>query len=140
MAASDLLGRPAVILFVRGTWCPFCSRQVVNLTKFYKEITATGARLILITPRPLETTRRVANFFDVDFEFWLDESLQIAHRLGLVVESGVPDDYRNEYGSDTLWPTTLIVDKHGVIRHSQLSRFVADRPNPEKLLAIVKKM
>lgn len=140
VASSDLLGRAAVILFVRGTWCPFCSRQVANLTKFYKEITATGARLVLLTPRPLETTRRVADFFEVDFEFWLDESLQVADRLGLRIESAVPEDYRGEYGSDSLWPTTLVIDKQGIIRHTQLSRFIADRPNPEKLLAIVKRL
>lgn len=138
--STSLRGTATVLLFIRGTWCPFCSRQVANLTKFYKEITDSGARLVLVTPRPLETTRRVADFFEVDFEFWLDESLAIAKRLGLVLESGVPDDYRSEYGEDTVWPTTLVVDADGIIRYTELSRFIADRPNPQKLLAIVKKL
>lgn len=140
LASPELLGSAAVILFVRGTWCPFCSKQVANLTKYYKEITNLGARLILITPRPLETTRRVADFFEVDFEFWLDESLGIAKKFGLLLKKGVPDDYRAEYGEDSLWPTTLVVDANGTIRHTELSRFIADRPDPEKLLAIVKKL
>jgi peroxiredoxin len=127
-----------VLLFVRGNWCPFCSKQVKNLTRFYKEINESGAHLILVTPKPLETTRRVADFFDVKFEFWLDESLAIGKRLGLVQESGVPDDYDKEYGRDTLWPASLIVDGKGVIRHTELSRFIADRPDPEKLLRIVR--
>jgi peroxiredoxin len=111
---------------------------VKNLTRFYKEINESGAHLILVTPKPLETTRRVADFFDVKFEFWLDESLAIGKRLGLVQESGVPDDYDKEYGRDTLWPASLIVDGKGVIRHTELSRFIADRPDPEKLLRIVR--
>ncbi len=138
--SDSLRGTAAVLLFVRGTWCPFCSKQVANLTKYYKEINDSGARLILITPKPLETTRRVADFFEVKFEFWLDESLEIAKGLGLVLESGVPEDFRNEYGDDTLWPTSLVVDAAGIIRHTELSRFIADRPNPEKLLAVVKKL
>ena len=136
--SEDLAGQPAVLLFVRGNWCPFCSKQVENLTRYYKEINASGARLVLITPKPLETTRRVASFFEVDFEFWLDESLSIGKALGLVHAAGVPSSYSKEYGRDTLWPTTLIVDSEGVIRHTELSRFIADRPDPEKILRIVK--
>jgi len=137
VSSADLVGRSAVILFVRGSWCPFCSRQVEDLTRYYKEINETGAHLILITPKPLETTRRVARFFDVEFEFWLDESLAIGRQLGLVLESGVPKDYEAEYGNDTLWPTTLVVDADGIIRHTELSRFIADRPDPGKLLRIL---
>ena len=138
--SSELAGAPAILLFVRGSWCPFCSKQVANLTKVYREITDSGARLILVTPKPLETTRRVAEIFEVDFKFWLDESLNIAKRLGLVLEAGVPDNYRKEYGEDTLWPTSLVVDANGVIRYTELSRFIADRPNPEKLLSVLKKL
>ena len=140
LRSTELQGAPAILLFVRGSWCPFCSKQVANLTKVYKEITDSGARLILVTPKPLETTRRVAEIFEVDFEFWLDESLNIARQLGLVLAAGVPDDYRKEYGEDTLWPTSLVVDANGVIRFTELSRFIADRPNPEKLLGVLKNL
>ena len=138
--SRDLRGRPSVLLFVRGNWCPFCSKQVENLTKYYKAINDSGAHLVLITPKPLETTRRVAEFFKVDFEFWLDESLAIGRQLGLVHEAGVPKDYDREYGRDTLWPTTLVVDRDGIIRHTELSRFIADRPDPAKILKIVRRL
>ena len=138
--SNDLRGRPSVLLFVRGNWCPFCSKQVENLTRYYKEINDAGARLVLITPKPLETTRRVAEFFAVDFEFWLDESLAVGKQLGLVHEAGVPSDYTKEYGRDTLWPTTLVVDSDGIIRHTELSRFIADRPDPQKILEIVRQL
>ncbi len=138
--SSELAGSPAVLLFVRGSWCPFCSRQVADLTRYYKEITDSGARLILVTPKPLETTRRVADFFEVDFEFWLDESLNVARQLGLVQPAGVPKEFQNEYGEDTMWPTSLVVDADGTIRLTVLSRFIADRPDPEKLLKAVRNL
>jgi peroxiredoxin len=138
VSSTELAGAPAILLFVRGSWCPFCSKQVANLTRVYKDITDSGAKLILITPKPLDTTRRVADFFEVDFQFWLDESLEIAKQLGLVLEAGVPDDSRQEYGEDTVWPTSLVVDANGVIQYAELSRFIIDRPNPEKLLKILR--
>ncbi len=137
--SSELHGEPAVILFVRGNWCPFCSRQVSNLTQYYRDIVDLGARLILITPKPLETTRRVAEFFNVEFDFWLDDELSIARQLGLLQQGGVPKDYDKEYGRDTIWPTTLVVDAAGIIRFTELSKHISDRPDPATLIREVRK-
>lgn len=135
----DLLGTPVVMMFVRGNWCPFCSRQVKNLTGYYKDIVDLGAKLILVTPKPLETTQRVAEFFDVEFEFWLDESLAATRELGLLLEDAVPKDYYPEYGSDTTWPASLVIDAEGVIRYVELSKHIIDRPNPKTLLRELQK-
>lgn len=135
----ELHGAPAVLLFVRGNWCPFCSRQVSNLTEHYRDIIDLGARLILVTPKPLETTRRVAEFFKVEFDFWLDDELAVTRRLGLLHDGGVPKDYDREYGSDTVWPTALVVDAAGIIRYTNLSKHISDRPDPKILLREIQK-
>ena len=137
--SAELRGAPAVILFVRGNWCPFCTAQVKELTQYYREITDLGARLILVTPKPLETTRRVAEFFEVDFDFWLDKELAVTRKLGLLQEGGVPKSYDREYGRDTIWPTTLVVDAAGVIRYTELSKHISDRPDPKVLLNEIRK-
>nr|NIV17244.1 hypothetical protein [Woeseiaceae bacterium] len=51
-----------------------------------------------------------------------------------------PDEQRKEYGEDTLWPAALVIDADGIIRFSELSKFLLDRPNPEKLLKVVKNL
>jgi len=137
--STELHGSPTVILFVRGNWCPFCSKQVKNLTGYYKDIVDLGAKLILITPKPLETTRRVAQFFEVEFDFWLDDALSVSKQLGLLQQSGVPGDYDKEYGRDTVWPTALVVDAAGIIRYTELSKHISDRPDPELLLREIRK-
>ncbi len=136
--SSVLEGSPAVVIFVRGGWCPFCSKQVKDLTAAYKSITELGARLILVTPEPLETTRRVAEFFDVEFDFWLDDGLAIARALDLVHGGGVPSGWKGEYGTDTVWPTSIVVDAAGVIRYTEVSKHIVDRPNPKVLLRALK--
>jgi len=138
--SRDLLGSPVVMIFVRGNWCPFCSRQVKNLTGYYKDIVDLGAKLIFVTPKPQETTRRVAEFFNVELEFWLDESLTATRKLGLLLESGVPKDYYPEYGSDTIWPASLVIDADGIIRYVEISKHIIDRPNPKTLLRELQKV
>lgn len=140
ISTAALRGTPAVILFVRGNWCPFCSRQVADLTGHYRGIVAEGARLVFVTPKPLATTRRVAEFFDVDFEFWLDPDLSVASALGLVHRGGVPGMYRDTHGTDTVWPTELVVDESGTIRYAEQSRYLVDRPDPQVLLRELKKL
>lgn len=137
--STELHGSPAVILFVRGNWCPFCTSQVENLSVHYKDIVDLGARLILVTPKPLETTRRVAEFFEVEFDFWLDADLAVARQLGLLEEAGVPEEHRKEYGDDTLWPTALVVDSNGIISYSNLSKSISDRPDPQALVEVLRK-
>ncbi len=138
--SRSLLGAPAVILFVRGNWCPFCTAQVADLTSHYKEIVDLGGRLIFITPKPLETTRRVAEFYEVDFDFWLDEQLKVTKQLDLLHRDGVPGDYHVEYGNETVWPAALVVDADGIIRFSEVSRTVADRPDSKKLLTELRRL
>lgn len=132
--STDLIGSATVMLFVRGSWCPFCSKQVENLTSYYKDIVDLGGKLIFVTPKPLETTRRVAEFFEVEFDFWLDESLGVAKQLGLLHESGVPAQFNKEYGGNTVWPTALVIDPSGIIRFVELSKQISDRPDPKILL------
>jgi len=135
----ELHGSPTVILFVRGNWCPFCSRQVSNLTQHYRDIVDLGAKLILVTPKPLETTRRVAEFFKVEFDFWLDDELAVTRQLGLLQVGGVPGSYDKEYGKDTVWPTAMVVDAAGTIRYTELSKHISDRPDPKTLLQEIRK-
>lgn len=140
VSSKDLRGQPSVILFVRGNWCPFCSRQVADLTKHYKEITALGAKLVFVTPKPLETTRRVADIFDVQFDFWLDRDLAVAKQLGLLHEAGVPAMHRDQYGSDTVWPTALVCDKNNIIAYTEQSMRIVDRPDVEVLVGELRKL
>jgi peroxiredoxin len=132
--STELHGSAAVILFVRGNWCPFCTSQVENLSVHYKDIVDLGARLILVTPKPLETTRRVAEFFEVEFDFWLDADLAVARQLGLLDAAGVPDEHRKQYGDDTVWPTALVVDPNGLIAYSNLAISISERPDPKVLV------
>lgn len=138
--SDDLRGAPAVLLFVRGNWCPFCGRQVSQLTRSYRRIDELGARLILVTPKPLETTRRVAQFFEVDFEFWLDTDLAVARQLGLLLSNGVPASHRDEYGTDTLWPAAIVTDVGGVIRYANISKAIVDRPSPDRFVQALESM
>ena len=63
----------------------------------------------------------------------------MTRQLGLLQEGGVPKDYNKEYGRDTTWPTALVVDASGIIRFTDLSKHISDRPDPKVLLRELRK-
>ena len=136
VSSSELLGKRAVILFVRGSWCPFCTEQVESLTDHYRTINEAGGRLIIVTPKPLDTTRRVADLFNVEFEFWLDADLQAADSLGLADPEDIPDRFQSSFGRKTMRPAVLVTDSNGIIRFSHRSQNPKDRPNPARFIQV----
>ncbi|MEO0575356.1 MAG: redoxin domain-containing protein [Pseudomonadota bacterium] len=134
--SQSLRGKRAVILFVRGSWCPFCSEQVQSLTDHYRQISESGGKLVIITRRPLETTKRVAEQFDVAFDFWLDKSLAAATKLDLVDQQDIPERFQEDFGRRTILPTVLVVDEQGVIRYSYRSPKPSDRPDPVSFMSV----
>ena len=63
----------------------------------------------------------------------------MTQQLGLLQEGGVPSSYEKEYGRDTVWPTALVVDAAGIIRYTNLSKHISDRPDPKILLREIQK-
>ncbi|MEM8548725.1 MAG: peroxiredoxin-like family protein [Pseudomonadota bacterium] len=136
VSSTSLAGQRAVLLFVRGSWCPFCNQQVEALTSHYRRITEGGGRLIIVTPKPLDTTRHVADAFGVDFDFWLDEDLAAAKTLGIADSENVPARFREQFGEDTMVPTVVVTDSDRIIRFHYQSKNPQDRPDPARFMGV----
>lgn len=136
IGSDALAGSNSVLLFVRGSWCPFCSEQVKAVTDHYRKISETGGRLIIVTRKPLAITQRVAEQFGVSFEFWLDENLEAATALDLVDDQHIPDRFHSDFGRRTIRPTVLVTDSENIIRYSYRSTKASDRPDPAKFMSV----
>lgn len=136
VSSDELAGSRSVLVFVRGSWCPFCSTQVQSLTYHYRKITQDGGRLIIVQREPLDTTRRVAQQFNVDFEFWLDEDLEAASQLELIDDEDIPERFQGEFGRRTMLPTVIVTDSDNIIRYSYRSSKPSDRPEPARFMSV----
>ena len=84
VSSLSLRGKPALFMFYRGNWCPFCMAQVREIVERYRELIDRGVEVALISPQPHDLTRRVAEIFDVPFNFWVDKGLKAARALEIV--------------------------------------------------------
>ncbi|WP_049974110.1 peroxiredoxin-like family protein [Azospirillum sp. B4] len=128
VALADFHGRPLVVSFIRGGWCPFCSLELSELEEARAEIEATGASLIAITPErfALACATRRAN--GVGFPVLVDEAMAVARAWGLVFR--LPSEWYDLYRADGLdlaevtggdglelpVPATFVVGRDGIVR------------------------
>jgi peroxiredoxin len=134
LSSADLRGRPTVLLFYRGNWCPLCMAQVSEIAARWREIEATGAQVVLISPQDEAHTRSLAARHGVRFRYLRDEGLAAARRLGLLDADGTPAGMIG-YDGDTVLPTLVVTDAEGRIVFADQTDNYRVRPTPDTVLA-----
>lgn len=77
-------GRPLVISFYRGGWCPYCNLELQALEAIASEIKALGANIIAMTPESISHVKDTKKNNGVSFEVFSDAGSHFAKELGLV--------------------------------------------------------
>ncbi|MBI3479288.1 MAG: AhpC/TSA family protein [Nitrosomonadales bacterium] len=138
--SSQLTDRPAILIFYRGNWCPFCSAQIKELIARYKEINALGVRVALIAPQPHENTIGVSKTYDAKFDFLTDIDNAAARTLGIEHPNGLPMGMQAlGYDSDTVMPTVIITGKDGKIVWTHETDNYRVRPEPDTYLDVLRR-
>jgi peroxiredoxin len=137
--SSSFADRPTIWIFYRGNWCPLCVAQIKEVAGQYKELTAIGARLALVSPQPHKKTVSLSKKFDVPFDFLTDEGNRAARALGIDHPGGLPLGMQAlGYDSETVMPTVIITDKGGRILWAHETDNYRVRPDPDVYLAVLR--
>ncbi|MEL7001930.1 MAG: redoxin domain-containing protein, partial [Bacteroidota bacterium] len=108
----EYYGKPLLILFFRGNWCPLCMAQIKEISRKYQQIAERGTEILLISPQPIRHTKSLAKRFNVPFTFLIDQGGQAAKRLGIFHSLGTPFGLSTlGYEKDTVMPTVIMTDQ-----------------------------
>jgi peroxiredoxin len=127
--STHLLGKPTVLLFFRGNWCPLCMAQIQEIADGYKALADRGAQVALISPQPHENTIDLASRFDVPFVFLTDPGNEAAKILDISLDDGIPLGISG-YDPDTVMPTVIITSANGRIIFLDQTDNYRVRPEP----------
>lgn len=137
--SAQLTDKPAILIFYRGNWCPFCSAQIKELMARYKQLDALGVRVSLIAPQPHENTVGVSKTYGAKFDFLTDEENTAARTLGIEHKNGLPMGMQAlGYDSDTVMPTVIITGKDGKILWTHETDNYRVRPEPDTFLEVLR--
>ena len=78
--------RPAVRVFYRGGWCPYCNLQLRAYQRVLPEIEALGARLVAVSPEAPDHTLSTTEKNELAFEVLSDLDGAVGRAWRLVYE------------------------------------------------------
>jgi peroxiredoxin len=137
-SSQDFLGKTVLFMFYRGNWCPLCMAQIKEIAASYKELSARGVEIVLISPQPHTHTAKLAKRFDVPFRFLVDPGSRAAEILGIASPGGTPLGMELfGYDQDTVMPTVVIVNAEGEILFAHQTDNYRIRPEPETFLRVL---
>ena len=120
---------PAVIVFYRGGWCPYCNLALRTYQQeLLPQLDAFGARLVAISPQPPDESLSTVEKAGLEFTVLSDPGSRLADRRGIAFEQA--DDVlaaQSKLGLDLAKvnaegavrlprPTVLIVDQDRAVR------------------------
>ncbi len=136
--STDLLGKPAVLLFYRGNWCPLCMAQIREVAKSYRQLAERGVEVVLISGQPHDKTEALSKRFDVPFRYWVDPELRAAKRLGIFHPGATPMGFEVlGYDADGVLPTVVVIDAEGTILLADQTDNYRVRPEPQTFLDVL---
>ena len=123
------LAKPVVVVVMRGfsgQVCIYCASQTAAIANAYPQFTAAGAEVVVVYPGPTEAVPAFIQAVQslrqkpAPMLIGLDVSLLLVRSLG--IEANLAK------------PTSLIIDRNGIVRYAYVGASMADRPSVEDLL------
>lgn len=145
-----LMQKPAVIVFYRGGWCPYCSRQLAELKDIEADLVNEGYQILAISPESPEKLQ--SQKLDAEFAAQLlsDQNLDAIKSFGIGYY--VPNDtralYKDRMNVDLTSddskravlpaPAIFITNTEGEIVFSYVNPNYRVRPSAELVLSAAK--
>jgi peroxiredoxin len=132
---SDLTAKSKVVLVVLrgypGYQCPYCQRQVHDFQVNADKFSAQGIQLLLVYPGPpADLEKRAQEFLakegtlPANFHLVLDPDYKFTNQYGL----------RWDAPHETAYPSTFLIDQHGIITSRKISHTHGDRASADDVL------
>ncbi len=125
---SILDGKPTVLVFYRGGWCPFCNTHLSDLAKVEGDLKQLGYQLIAITPDKPEEMRKTVEKRHLSYQLFSDTKADALKKFGVAfrVDDQTFTMYRDRFHIDMEGatgethhilpvPSVFILDRKGQI-------------------------
>ncbi len=153
VGSRDLLKQGSlVVVFYRGSWCPFCNLYLRNLQKNLAQIKAAGGNLIAVSVENPDNSLSVAKKNSLDFTVLSDPNLTVARSFGIVYQMPKEtDELYKSHGLDVAkhnamekaelpLSATYVVNRKGEIAYAFLEPDYKKRAEPQTIIETLQKI
>jgi peroxiredoxin len=140
-----------VLIFYRGGWCPYCTRQLKSYQDHIDQFDALGVKVVAVSVDTQQKAAQTAAEYDIGFILVSNPQADTIHDYHLVYY--VPDDvnekYLNEYHIDLegasgrtdhllAVPATFVIEKGGAISFASANVDYKQRVSVEEVLEFLR--
>ncbi|QBY06162.1 AhpC/TSA family protein [Thalassotalea sp. HSM 43] len=152
--ANTLAGKPTILFFYRGGWCPFCNTQMGQLQGISDDLKNMGYQLIGISTDNPEDLQKSLKDQELSYQLLSDFDSQVSQAFGLAffTSQKVTDRYlakmdlknplqKNAAGEERLVlpaPAVYVIDKTGLIQFQYVNPNYKTRLHPDLLIHAAK--
>lgn len=144
-------GKPAIFIFYRGGWCPYCNTHLSEIQTIDGELEALGVQIYGISPDRPEKLKKTTQDNELSYTLLSDSSASAIRAFGLAfqVDESLVNKYKRTYGIDIEAdsgethhllpvPAYFLVDSSGVILDSHFDPDYKSRVKSTQVLTQVK--
>ncbi|MGM7681312.1 peroxiredoxin-like family protein [Cytobacillus sp. Hm23] len=149
---EELTKGPIILTFYRGSWCPYCNRQLRAYEEILPDIKKIGGSLIAISPQTPDNSLTIKEKNDLSYEVVSDLKGLTAAKYNVLFD--VPQEVKevydefgldlSEYNGGGNWlipvPSTFMIDETSRIRFSYVNPNYMQRLEPEDLLTALRNL
>jgi peroxiredoxin len=137
--SSQFHGAPAVWLFYRGNWDPFCVAQVHEIAGRHAELERLGVQVNLVSSQPPDKARQLAGEIGAPLRFLVDSGAEAAESLDIAERHAIPAGTAGGYAPIGAMPTTIVTSASGTILYTDQTDNYRVRPEPDIYISILRR-
>lgn len=141
--------KPTVLIYYRGSWCPYCSNHLKELRLIERELTEQGFQLLAVSPdKPSELSQTLTKH-SMAYQLLSDSKMTGAKALGIAfkVDAAIAEQLRS-YGIDLEGasghnhhllphPAVFIIDQQGTIVFAYVNQDYKVRLSASEILTAI---
>lgn len=126
--SEALAGKPTLLVFYRGGWCPYCNIQLSALRKVVPDLASHGFQLVAVSPDRPEELSRTLEKNELDYTLLSDNKAELMQAFGIAfkVDEETIEKYKS-YNIDLAKasghdhyalpvPSVFVIDADGVVQ------------------------
>ncbi|RBQ15901.1 AhpC/TSA family protein [Spongiactinospora rosea] len=151
---SDRLAEgPVVLIFYRGSWCPYCNLELAAYQAVLPEFREAGARLVAVSPQLPDDALSMQEKHDLAYDVLSDAEQEVmaAYRVKFELPEKIKPHLLDATAAalarqqpDGRWslpvPATFVLDTSGIVRARHVTMNYRTRMEPAEALRAVREI
>lgn len=142
--------KPTVLIFYRGSWCPYCNKHLAELQKAEQQLVDMGYQILAVSPDQPKHLKTSISKHELSYRLLSDSPMNLSKAFGLAFkvddrtverykENGIDLEKNSGYDHHLLpVPAVFLVNPDGLITFQYVNPNYKTRIKSEVLLSAAK--